>query len=164
MEVLKTFGVQPILLAAQVVNFLVLLFLLKKFAYKPILEILVKRREVIAKGLKDAANIEKRLLEIEEEREKKLKQAADEAKGLITDASKAATQLIAEAREKAQTDIAKMIKKSNEQMERERDQMKKEIKAELADLVVLGLEKVAQKTLTTSEQKEMVKQTVQGLK
>src|SRR5258708_29645014 len=161
MEVLKTFGVQPILLLAQVVNFLILLFLLKRFAYKPLLTMMQKCQEKIAKSLKDAQEIENRLLRIEEERVKKLQAAANEAKKIISDAGKAASELIEGARDRAQQNIAQMILKNKEQMEREKDQMYKEIKQELANLVVLGLEKVARKTLTSKDQKEMVRQTVQ---
>lgn len=161
--VIKTFGVQPILLAAQVVNFLVLLFLLKKFAYKPILNILDVRREKIALSLKQAEGIEKRLQAIEAEKDDKLKKATKEAQEIISEATKSGTQLIENARLKAAEDIKVLLKKNQDTMSRERDQLHQEIKKELADMVVSGLEKVAGKVLTEKDKKGLVAKTIQGL-
>ena len=47
MEIIKQFGINPILLAAQVVNFIVLLFIFKKLLYKPILKVLDERKKKI---------------------------------------------------------------------------------------------------------------------
>lgn len=162
-EVVKQFGVSPILLAAQIVNFLILLFLLKKFAYKPLLEMLQKRRDIIAQSLKNAQEIEQRLASVEEERSKQLKMAAEEAKQIISEATKAAGELMEESRARTEQEILKLQAKNSELMERQKEQLQKEIRAELADLVVLGLEKVAKKTLTEREQKEMVETTIKSL-
>ncbi|MBU2632677.1 F0F1 ATP synthase subunit B, partial [Patescibacteria group bacterium] len=47
MEIVKQFGLDPVLLVAQIVNFLILLFILKKLLYKPVLELLKKREDTI---------------------------------------------------------------------------------------------------------------------
>ena len=54
MEILENFGLNPMLLIAQIVNFLIVLFILKKFLYKPVLEMLKKRQTTIKDGLKQA--------------------------------------------------------------------------------------------------------------
>ena len=54
MEILKNLGFDPVMLAAQIVNFLIILYLLKRFLYKPILEMLKKREDSIKEGLKQA--------------------------------------------------------------------------------------------------------------
>ena len=69
MDILSQFGVKPILLAAQVVNFLILLFILKKFLYGPILKVLSERRKKIEDSLKNVEEIEKRYNEMKEIRE-----------------------------------------------------------------------------------------------
>lgn len=163
MEVIKQFGVQPILLAAQVVNFLILLFLLRRFMYKPLLSIMEKRKLRIAEGLKNADEVDKRLQAIEEERIAQLKKAAEEAKGIILDATKSAGELIEAARQKAQADIKSMIQKNQEQLERDREQMYKKIRIELSDLVIIGLKKVADKSLTEKDKKTLVKDSIEKL-
>ena len=52
MELLKDFGFDPILLTAQIINFLIVLVVLKKFMYKPVLDMLKKRENDIKKGIK----------------------------------------------------------------------------------------------------------------
>lgn len=155
MDILTEFGVKPILLAAQIVNFLILLFLLKKFLYRPILKILDERKKKIAESIINAEQIKQELLEIQGEREKKLQQAAKEAKKIIEEAIVSANQIIAEAHQKAQTDIEKMIAKSEAQIASERDKLHQEIKAELADLVVLGMQKVAGKILSVKDKDDL---------
>jgi F-type H+-transporting ATPase subunit b len=68
MDILHEFGVQPILLLAQIVNFAILFFLLRKFLYGPLLKILEQRRNTIKESLKNAEKIEKQLALTEEER------------------------------------------------------------------------------------------------
>ena len=161
--VIKTFGVQPSLLAAQVVNFLVLLFLLKKFAYRPILKMLDARREKIALSLKQAEQIENRLQAIEAEKDQRLKAAAKEAQAIISEATKSGAQLIEEARQKASEDIKVLLKKNEEAMAREHDLLQKQIKAELSEMIVIGLTKVAKKVLTEKDKNMLVSETIRSI-
>jgi F-type H+-transporting ATPase subunit b len=163
MDILSTFGIQPVLLAAQVVNFLVLLFILQKFLYKPILKVLKQRQDMIAKSLKDAEKIEQGLKQTDEEREKVLEAAALEAQKLIDEATQASIGIIAEAHLKASADMEKILEQAKEQVRLEKEKMQQEIREELADLVVIGIEKVAGKVLTQKDQKEIVKKTVSQL-
>ncbi|MBI2593944.1 F0F1 ATP synthase subunit B, partial [Candidatus Daviesbacteria bacterium] len=75
-KILSDFGVQPVLLLAQIVNFLVLLWILNKLLYKPVLKVLEERKAKIEKGLKNAEEIEKRLAQTAEEEEKAILAAA----------------------------------------------------------------------------------------
>lgn len=163
MEVLNTFGLQPILLLAQIVNFLVLLFILKKFLYKPILKVLDERKAKIENSIHDAEEIEKRLVAIESEREDKINKAVNEARGIVNEARKNAETIIADAHHKAEKDIQDLTKKAKDSLALERDKLHQEIKKELANMIVLGLEKVAGKVLTSSDQKDLVKETIQHL-
>src|SRR5437870_10658982 len=54
MEILKNFGFEPILFIAQIVNFVIIYLILKKFLYKPVLKLLKDRKQTIAGGLKQA--------------------------------------------------------------------------------------------------------------
>ena len=56
MEILDSFGFDPVFFTAQIINFLILAFVFKKFLYKPVLKILSERSRKIAKGLADAEN------------------------------------------------------------------------------------------------------------
>lgn len=164
MEILSEFGINGWLLAAQVVNFLILLFILKKFFYKPLLKVLDERKTKIAQSLKNAEEIEKTLAKTEEDREKRLDKATVEAKQIITEATSSATQIIEEAHTKASLDIEEMVKKGQAAIEAERERLHQEIKAELADIVGIALEKVTDKALTAKEQKVLIEKTVKDIK
>ena len=71
MEIVDHFGLDPYLFGAQVINFLIIFYLLKRFLYKPVLEILRKREREIAEGLKQAEE-GKILLEKAQEKEKEI--------------------------------------------------------------------------------------------
>lgn len=164
MEILDQFGVKPMLLAAQVVNFLVLLILLKKFLYKPILKVLEERKKVISQSLQNAAEIEDRLNKIGADREKKLHEAANEAKAIIDDASKSANDIVSQAHAKATGDIERLKAKNMEAMQLEKDKLHQEIRSELAGLIISGLETVTGKVISEKEQKEMIERAVKGVK
>ncbi len=70
MEILNNFGFEPILFVAQIVNFVIIYLLLKKFLYKPVLKLLKERRDIITKGLKQAEE-SARLLEETVQKEEK---------------------------------------------------------------------------------------------
>lgn len=163
-KILSDFGVQPILLAAQVVNFLILFFILKKFLYRPILKMFETRKQTIAQSLKNAEEIEQRLLKTEEDREKKLRQASDEARKILDDATKSASGIVAEAHTKAALDMDIIFKKGEESIKQEKAKMQQEIREELANLVVLALQKVSGKVFNRSDQKNILQQTIKDLK
>lgn len=163
-KILQDFGVKPLLLAAQIVNFLVLLFILKKVLYKPILKVLEERKNTIAQSLKNAEEIEKKLAQTEVEREEALEKAAKEAQKILEDATKSANQIINEAHTKAASGIEEMLKKGRDQIKQDREVMQQELKGEVADIVVSSLQKITGKVLTSKDQKKLVEDSVKGLK
>lgn len=151
-------------MAAQVVNFLILLFILKKVLYGPILKVLEQRKQRIAESLKNAEEIEKRLIQTEDEREKVLIKAASEAQRILDEATKSAGLLIADAKQKATREMEAIVKKGEASIKTEREKMFQEIRTELADLVVISLEKVVNKTLSQKDQKALIEKSVKDLK
>ncbi len=109
MDILSQFGVNPLLLAAQVVNFLILLFVLKKFLYGPILKVLEKRKLTIEQSLKHAEEIEQKLVAISEEEEKRLIKASQEGEKIIKQASESSVAIIDESRKKAEAVYQKIL-------------------------------------------------------
>lgn len=162
-QILKDFGIQPILLAAQIVNFLVLLYLLKRFLYKPILKVLEERKEKIAESLKNAQEIEKRLLKTEEDKEKVLNKAALESKKIVEAATKSADQIIKDAHLKATEDMQAIVEKGKATIKLEGIKMQQATRENLAELVATALTKVTGKVINKKEQKEMIEKTVRQM-
>lgn len=163
MDLLKEFGVEPTLLLAQIVNFLLLLFILRKFLYTPVLRMLKKRRDTIAQSLKNAEEIEHRLQQIHAEREATLRQAHEEVTRILDKATLHAEALTREMHDKAQKDVDKLLERTKATLEQERIAMYADLKAKITSLVVLTFERVAGKVLTEKDQKELIERSVKEL-
>src|SRR5690242_6061309 len=103
MGIVEQFGIEPLLLASQVFNFLVLLYILKRFLYKPVLEILKKREEKIKQGLHDAALAQKRLEEAAKKEQEILAKANKQAREFLDEAKKRVGSFEEEARSRMKT-------------------------------------------------------------
>lgn len=163
-KILIDFGVQPIYLAAQIVNFLILLIVLKKFLYKPILKILEDRKKTVSDSLVNAEKIALQRQLTEQESAQKLLEASRQAQIIVDNASNCAKKIIADAHEKAKTDIDVMIEQGKESILAEREILKNELQKELADLVLLGIERVVGKVLDHPEHMKIFDQTIENLK
>lgn len=163
MNFLSDFGVNPILLVAQVVNFLILLFILKKFLYGPILKVLAVRRQKIEESLKNAEEIELRLQKTNEDVEKILANAMDEAQKIIKESKEVGMQFI-EAGKKTQEDIInKAFEQALEVRKTEYVRLEKQLKEHAGDLIALAFEKVTGKKITRDDQKKIIEKEVRNL-
>ncbi len=163
MEIFKEFGVSWILLLAQIVNFTILLLLLKRFLYKPILKVLDERKAKVAKSLKDAEEIETRLQKIAQSEEEILDKARTEANKLLAEAKTEAKALNEKSFAETKESIAVMLKKNEERLNLEKEGMMNSAKKELSDLVATATERVAKKVMTDKENSKLVDETVKEL-
>ncbi len=163
MEILNEFGIKWELLAAQVVNFLLLLFLLNKFLYKPLLKVILERKDRIVQGLKGAEEIEEKLKKLELDREKKLEEVASEAKVILKDAADSASQVIEEARKTAEVTAAKILAQASDEVRLEGEKMRQQIRSELSELVIMSLQKITGKVLNKTDQKKLIEDSIKKL-
>ena len=92
-DVADTFGWNPWLFLSQVISFAIVAFLLRRFAYKPILGVLEERRQRIAEGLLNAEKIKKQLAEAEQRHAEILTKANAEAQKMIDEARESSAHL-----------------------------------------------------------------------
>ncbi len=163
MEILNQFGINPLLLAAQVVNFLILLFILKKFMFKPILKVLDERKERIASSLKNAEEIEKRLLETDEKIDKMMVKATSDIQKMMDESRKEAAELKEELVATAQKNAEEIIQKGQETVKSEGEKMRQEIMVNVAQIVAKGMEKVTGKVLTKKDQMQLIEKEIKNL-
>ena len=163
-KILTDFGIQPVYLAAQVVNFVILLLILKKFLYKPILTVLENRKQTVSENIAKAKQIQTTLESTEQQSAEAIKEASKQAKSILDKASNRANKIIADAHEKAQTDIELIIENGKQNISVEREMMKNEMREELAGLVIMGLQTVAGKTFEQQDHDKIVEQAVNNLK
>lgn len=159
-ELIKTFHIETNLLIAQFVNFAIVLFVLWKFAYKPILKTLNDRTKKIEKGVKDAESASKKLSEMTEKEKEILASAKKEAQEIIkkaeSEAKKNAESIAVNAKE--QND--KMMADAKKMIEQEKEKMIHEVKSEIAGLVVSATEKVIGEKLDEKKDKELIEEAI----
>ncbi|OGE38200.1 ATP synthase F0 subunit B [Candidatus Daviesbacteria bacterium RIFCSPHIGHO2_12_FULL_37_11] len=162
-KILSEFGVQPVLLAAQVVNFLILLFILKKFLYGPILKVLQKRKDVIAESLRNAEEIEKKLKVANEEADKIIAKALEEAKKILDDSNKTGAQILADTNTAAEEILQKAKEESSKFIEFERIKLNQEVRENIGRLVFVAFEKITGKILTEEDKKKLTEKSLKNL-
>jgi F-type H+-transporting ATPase subunit b len=156
MELITKLGIDPTLLIAQVVNFLVLLFILKTLLYKPLLNLFDKRKKMIEKSVEDTKRIEERLVTLEEERKTILSDASKEAMAVIDVAKKEAEKERDEALQKAKKEISTLAERYRDQLASEKVAMIAEIKAEMAELIVASSQRIIEKEFSDADQKRLM--------
>jgi F-type H+-transporting ATPase subunit b len=148
----KTFGIHPALLGAQFINFIAVIFVLKKFAFGPIQAMLEQRRTRIIEGEEKFKRIEKQLAESEATTAAAIAKANEEALRLITEAKEGAAafteQQSQDAIAKAQTILAKAEAAGNT----DRERISNELKREFGRLVAATTSQVTGKVLTADDQ------------
>jgi F-type H+-transporting ATPase subunit b len=163
-QLINSFGINIYLLVAQIVNFLIILYLLKRFAYKPIMELLEKRRKAIEEGQKNAVRAEKALQEATEKEKEILKKAQNESKKILSDASKQAGEVITEATDAGRKQVDKMITEAKEEIEKARQAGEKELATHVAELALDMLKKSLPSLIDEKEQENVLKKAVEELK
>lgn len=163
-ELLQTFGIEPVLLLAQIVNFLIIFYLLKRFAWKPILKTLEDRKNTIAEGLKNAELADKRLEEAVEKEREVLKKAQSEAQNLLTDAKKQSLEIHQEAEEKAKLAAEKIIADGHKKIEEQVKEAEKMLAKQVTKVAIEILEKSLQDIFDTKQQKAVLSKAAKKLK
>ncbi len=140
-EILEVFGIDWKVLLVQVVNFLLLLIILRLVLYKPLIAFLEKRRTQIIEGVAQAERAEALLKDAGTKKASIITEATVEAEGIITAARDRAREkemaLMKEAEEKS----ARLLREATAIAEEEKRKTIRESEAEMARLIVLGAEK-----------------------
>jgi F-type H+-transporting ATPase subunit b len=162
-QVARTFGVDWPHLAAQIVSFGIVCFVLYVFAYKPILRMLDARRQQIASGLANAEKIREKLAGLEVERRSVLAKADSEGRLLIEEARAAAARVEAEEIRKATAAAEQIVARAREAAARDRARMLAELKREIGRLVVETTASVTGKVLTAEDHRRLAEETARQL-
>lgn len=117
MQLFKEFGFEPTFFFAQIINFLIIAAIFKRFLYKPVLKTINDRKRAIEKGLSDAAKAAEDLERAEIRREEIIKEATVYSEKIIEDTKKAASELKEKLETAAHKDAEKIITDAKEQAE-----------------------------------------------
>ena len=152
--IVETFGIDLPMLIAQAINFLIVAFVIWKFAFKNILSTIKEREKQIADSLSNADKIKLELEETEKQQQETLQEASLAAKKTISTAQEQAKAFIEAQKEDARKQAEEIITKAKVAMEQERERVLSEAREEIASLVVLTTAKVLSKELSVEEKEQ----------
>lgn len=158
-NIIEQLGVSWEKLLAQVLLFLIVYLILKKFAFGPIMEVLEERRKRIEAGEASLKQIEKDLADAEKTKGEILSGANKDADRLVNEARESAEALAEKKRNEATNDAANIVAKAREAGELEKGQMLSELKRDFGRLVVDTTSKVTGKVLSPEDQDKINKDT-----
>jgi len=156
-------GIQWRILAAQAINFSIVFFVLWRFAYGPIFNMLQTRRDKIAEALANAEKIKGDVARTEVERQKILADAGDKANKLIDEARQAAARVREQETQKAISAAEQIVVKAREAAAQDHARMLAELKSEVGRLVVQTTATVTGKILTPEDQRRLAEETEKQL-
>src|SRR5438309_8661783 len=147
-ETAETFGWNWKLFLSQVISFCIVAFLLRRFAYKPILAILEERRRKIEEGQLNAEKIRKELAEAEKRYQEIVAKANTDAQRMIDEARESSAHLAERKQQEAIAAAEQILAKAKEAAALEHERQMQTLKRELGRLVVDTTAKVTGKVLT----------------
>jgi F-type H+-transporting ATPase subunit b len=162
-KVADQFGVNWSNLLAQVLLFAIVYWVLKRFAFKPVIAMLEERRRRIEEGQINAENIKKQLADAQAKYEEILAKASAEAQRLIEEVRASGDRLAEQKRQEAVAAAEQVTLKAQEAMSLERDRLMEEIKRELGRLVVDTTTRVTGKVLTPEDHQRISEETAREI-
>lgn len=154
MELLKLLSTSEIV--AQIVSFLILLFALRLFAWKPILELLDKRKERIASEFKKIEGLQSELNSLKLEYEKKLGVIEDTARQKIQEAVREGKRISEEIKNSARDEADRIILDAKQNIKQELSQAKEELKEKIVELTIAATENIIQEKYTEKDDARII--------
>jgi F-type H+-transporting ATPase subunit b len=142
-----------------IATFLILLWLLAKFAWRPLLAALEQRQETIRKSLDDAQQAKQDLERLNAESRKILAEARVQAEHILSQTRTDASRLRDELKEKAQSEAAGVIRNAERQIEMETQRALQQIRNEAVDISVAIASKVLERNVTKEDNERLIEET-----
>ncbi len=163
MQLFKDFGFEPALFVAQIVNFLILAFVFKKFLYKPILKTLKDRAHKISQGLEEAESAHQALLSAEEKKDEIIKKATLEAEKIIDETKTAADKIRADAAGIAKREADRIIEEGKATAADALDRAKAEAADAALEISKRMLDKILSEMFTKQEKERIIQRNISKL-
>jgi len=148
-----------------VIIFGIALFILGKFAWKPIIKALKERENSIAEALSSSEKVKEEMIKLKDSNEKVMAEARQEKENILNEAKKIKEQIVGEAREEAQKEGKKIIESARQQIKTEKQAAISDIKEGINELSIKIAEKIIRKELKDKEdQKAMINELLKEVK
>lgn len=140
----------------QAVSFILLVFLLKKFAWKPLLKLLDDRREKIRTGFEDIETTKREVETLKADYQRHRANIEEEARDLLQQAVDEGRRISREVQEKARQEARAALEKAKSDIQLETEKAKVTLRNEIADLTISATERLLEKKMDEKTDKELV--------
>ncbi len=160
MEILNSLGVNFTAVIWHAVNFLILIYVLNRFLFKPIMSMLDQRAARIRESMENAEHVRAETARLEAESHEILSRARAEGQQLLAQANRNAERILAEARQAAQEEGERLVERARADLARERIQAFEELREQIGDLAIQAAGQVLRRTLDANQQRELLREFV----
>lgn len=156
-------GIEPKLLLAQIINFSIIIFVLSKLLYKPILTMLEKRKKEIEEGLKITERMREEEEKFEVKKQKMLETTRKEAQGIIEEARKQGKDEEREIIAAAHKEAEEIVEKGKKDAELARLDMEKGVHSSAIELAVAMSKRLISKVISTDDQHKLISKNIKEI-
>lgn len=161
---MEKLGINLGYLIVQILNFLVLLVVLRAWVYKPLLAMLEKRKTAVAQGLEDARVAQEARANAEEEAKKIILEANAKASDVLRNANERAEVVGREVRAEAEAEANKARESALAEVEQERNRILGELRSQVAGLAIAATQKLIGEAMDEQRQRRLLDEFFSGVK
>jgi F-type H+-transporting ATPase subunit b len=154
-------GINPALLVVFVVNFIILLVLLRLFLYKPVMKVLDERAKKTKDAMELAEATKKEYEQARAEVQKQIEKGRQEGQAIITQAMQVGERLKEESRQEAAKQAQVIVDRARSELEAERDKIVGDLRRAFVDISIAAAEKVIKETLDKEKHRKLIEETLQ---
>ncbi|MCS7251851.1 MAG: F0F1 ATP synthase subunit B [Anaerolineae bacterium] len=155
---MEALGINPIYLIAQILNFLLIWFVLSRLVFPRVLRALEERRALIEKGLEDAKAAEQLRASMQAERQRIIEEALAERQRIVAEAVRQAEQQRAQILSEARAEAQRILEVAREEAERERERILGELRTQIAALALAAAHRVVTDALDELRHRRLIQE------
>ena len=163
MEALGNLGIDGYRILLYLVNFGILIVLLQRFVYKPVLKFIDERQEKIENSVKRADEIEKRVIAIESEREEIIKEARRQATETAEKAKNEGDARRDEIISAAKREVERVVASGKKQLEEDRAEMMRSVRKDIVDIVVKASARIVSDAIDEKKSQSLAEEVVRKM-
>jgi F-type H+-transporting ATPase subunit b len=152
--------VVPGLMVWTVVTFLIVLWVLRRFAFRRIQGLIDQRRDRIREALDEADKARSEARELREQVAREREEAKADREQILEESRRQAQRQLEQAREQADADLKMRLEKNREELEAENARLREQIRRDVVELTLLASEKVTGKVLDADDQRRLIDETI----
>jgi F-type H+-transporting ATPase subunit b len=154
-------GINLPLLVVFIINFIILLVMLRLFLYKPVLKVLDERAKRTKEAMELAEATKQEFEQAKTEVQKQIEKGRQEAQAIIAQALQTGERLKEESRSEATKQAQVLIDRARSELEAERDKIVGDLRREFVDISIAAAEKVIKETLDKERHRKLIEETLQ---